>query len=206
MHTRDLALSLRCFAALSEFDRSQELHQLAAFLDRGRDEAISSRLKRLPTPRKHPARLKATIEAIVAALRASGAGKPSSTFNELLTLFQGHAGASVEDFFVELAALPPPQPGTTRRFRTANSRLANDICNGLVSKLEDARAFSDHLDQLVQTSPAGTATWTLVANRLIGNRRTYRDRKSAVRAIKIYVERLAEFASAKEDRPLQFRR
>jgi hypothetical protein len=33
MHTKDLARALRAFAEIADFDRSQELHRLAAFFD-----------------------------------------------------------------------------------------------------------------------------------------------------------------------------
>jgi hypothetical protein len=44
------------------------------------------------------------------------------------------------------------------------------------------------LAELESSAPAGTATWTLVANQFIGNRRVYRDRKTAVRAIRRHFE------------------
>lgn len=195
MHTKDLAKALRAFAMITDFERSQELHHFAALVDRGRDETIAARVKRMTPSVQHPARLKETLEAVAVGLRAMGAIKPSATIHELLKLFAGRPGASVDDFCVAVCLLPPPLLGSMRRFKAANAAAANDICSKLARLVDDPGAFHAGLHAVAASSPAGTATWTLVANRLIGINRTYRDRKSAIRAICNHVEARAMGAS-----------
>lgn len=188
MHTKDFAGALRAFAAIADFDRSYELHRLAVVLERGRDETIAARVKRMSLPEQYPGRLKETLDAIAAGLHASGAVKASSSVRELLKIFTGRPGASVDDFCAAIC-LPPAQQGVgARRFKSQNAALANDICSELAPYIDDADVFRIRLDALIAATPAGIATWTLVANRLVGNNRTYRDRKSAVRAILNYIE------------------
>jgi hypothetical protein len=191
MHTKELAHALRTFAAIADFDRSQELHRLAALLDRGQNETIAARLKRMSPADSYPLSLKETLESIAAGLRVSGAAKSSAAFSDLLRLFKGRPGASIDEFCASVCA-PAEQSVIIRRFKAANSRLANDICSALAGKTGNLAAFFKQLDDLAVTSPAGTATWTLVANRVIGNRRIYRDRKSAIRAIKKHAEDLKD--------------
>lgn len=194
MHTKELANALRAFAAIADFDRSYEMHRLAAVLDRGRDETIAARVKRMSPTDQHPGRLKETLDAIAAGLRAAGAVRASSSIRELLKVFTGRPGASVDDFCAAICLPTASQGVGARRFKSQNTALANDICSDLTPYIDDAEVFRVHLDALTIAMPAGIATWTLVANRLIGNNRTYRDRKSAIRAILNYVEARALIA------------
>lgn len=188
MHTKELAIALRALAAIADFDRSYEMHRLAAVLDRGRDETIAARVKRMSPADQHPNRLKETLEAIAAGLRATGAARASTAIRELLKVFTGRPGGAVDDFCAAICLPAPPQGVGARRFKSQNAALANDICSDLTPYIDDAEAFRGHLEALAVATPAGIATWTLVANRLVGNNRTYRDRKSAIKAILNYVE------------------
>lgn len=188
MHTKELARALRAFAAVADFDRSQELYRLAAQLDRGRNETIGAWIKHMSASRQHPGRLKETLDAIAEGLRAMGAVKASAEITELLKLFAGRPGATLDDFLAEISSPPASQGPSARCFKAANTNLANDICSELAFYIDDPEAFRSRLESLAVVSPAGTATWTIVANRLIGNNRAYRDRKAAIRAIKEHVE------------------
>lgn len=188
MHTKDLASALRAFAAIADFDRSYELHSLAVVLDRGRDETIAARVKRMSPSDQYPARLKETLDSVATGLRAAGAVRSSSSIRELLKIFTGRPGASVDDFCAAICLPAAAQGGGARRFKSQNTALANDICSDLTPYIDDADVFRARLDALTISTPAGIATWTLVANRIVGNNRTYRDRKSAIRAILNYVE------------------
>ncbi|MBS0253327.1 MAG: hypothetical protein JSR78_19885 [Proteobacteria bacterium] len=194
MHTKELASALRAFAAIADFDRSYELHSLATVLDRGRDETIAARVKRMSPSDQHPARLKETLDSIAAGLRAAGALRGSSSIRELLKVFTGRPGASVDDFCAAICLPTVVQGGGARRFKSQNTALANDICSELAPHIDDAEVFRARIDALTLSTPAGIATWTLVANRIVGNNRTYRDRKSAIRAILNYVEARALIA------------
>jgi hypothetical protein len=188
MHTKELARALRAFASIAEFDRSQELHRFAAFLERGRNETIAARLKRSTPSTHYLHRLKESLEAIEIGLRAAGAIKPSIALSVIQRLFAGQHGATVDSFLAEVL-VPPQQPNANiRRFKSANASLAKSMCADLVATANDAQAFDACLAALASSAPAGTATWTLVANQFIGNRRAYRDRKAAIRAIKTYFD------------------
>ena len=188
MHTKDLARALRAFAIITDFQRSQELHRLAALIDRGRDETIAARVKRMTPSVQYPARLKETLEALAVGLRVTGAVKPSANIHELLKLFAGRSGASLDDFCAAICLLPTPLKGSKRRFKTANADVANDICSKLAPLVDDPDAFRTCLEAVAVSSPAGTATWTLVASLIVGFNRSYRDRKSAIRAISNHVD------------------
>jgi hypothetical protein len=188
MHTKDLAKALRAFAAIADFERSQELDRLATFIDRGTNETIIARVKRMSPSSAYPARLKDTLESIAVGLRATGAAKPSAAIYELLGIFGGRPGASVEDFCSAICHPSTVVSASARRFKSANPAIANDLFSELAPLLNDPEGIRALLATLSTSPVAGTATWTLVANRIIGNRRTYRDRKSAVAAISKYVE------------------
>ncbi len=189
MHTKELARALRVFAGIAEFDRSRELHLLADFLERGRSETMASRIKRSTPSTRYPSRLKETLETIALGMRSIGAIKPSIAIGEVLKLFAGHPDGSSKVFLEEIS-IPRRMPDASkRRFKSANIDLAKKMCTELVAASEDASRFHRALAEL-DSSLAGTATWTLVANHFIGNRRSYRDRKSATRAIQDYFDSL----------------
>jgi hypothetical protein len=190
MHTKDLARALRAFANIADFDRSQELHRLAVFLERGRNETIAARLKRTRSSARYPARLKESLAAIEDGLRAAGAIKPSIALAEIQRIFAGRPDATIDAFFEEIS-LPPLLPdASARRFKSANESVAKSICSDLAEASGNGQSFHVRLAELVSASSAGTATWTLVANQFIGNRRAYRDRAAAIRAIKLHFDAL----------------
>lgn len=188
MHTKDLARALRAFAGIADFDRSQELHRFAAFFDRGRNETVAARLKRAAPSAHYPLGLKQSLEAIESGLRLCGAIKPSGELAHIQTLFGGRANGSLDDFFSEISAPPRITDVTARRFKTADLNLAKRLSSDLAIAADNTDSFRTRLAELESSTPAGTATWTLVANQFIGNRRVYRDRKTAVRAIRRHFE------------------
>jgi hypothetical protein len=164
------------------------VHRFAAFLDRGSSETINARVRRMSQSTLYPVHLKDALEAIALGLRATGAVKPSGAVYELLSVFGGRPGASVDDFCAAICRSSAPVAGNARRFKTANPAVANDIFLELEPLLDSPERVQARLAILSTSSLAGTATWTLVANRVIGDRRTYRDRNSAIRAIVKHVE------------------
>jgi hypothetical protein len=188
MHTKDLARALRAFAEIADFDRAQELHRLAAFFDHGRNETIASRLKRAGHSTSYPPRLKQTLKAIEAGLRYSGAIKPSGDLAHIQAIFVGRPNGSLEEFLGEISAQQESANTRVRRFQAINLKVADQICLELETAVKTPATFPKQLEQLVSRSPAGTAVWSLVANRFIGNRKIYRDRKSALRAIERHFE------------------
>jgi hypothetical protein len=188
MHTRELARALHAFAGIADLDCAQELHLLAAFFERGKNETISARIKRATPSVHHPHRLRESLTAIEAGLRAVGAVKAGNALAAVQKLFTGRSDGSAEQFLREISAPPQTPDAFSRRFKSANASLAEGIFAILGSAANDPPSFDARLEELASASPAGTATWTLVANQFIGNRRIYRDRKSAIRAIRSFFE------------------
>jgi hypothetical protein len=188
MHTKDLARALRAFASIADFDRSQELHRLAAFLERGKNETIAARLKNATPSARYPLRLKESLAAIETGLRSAGAIKPSIALAEIQRLFAGRPGATIDGFLQEVSRPPQLPNASVRRFKSANETLAKSICADLASVTSDVHSFHARLAELVSSTSAGGATWTLVANQFIGNQRAYRDRGAAIRAIKLHFD------------------
>jgi hypothetical protein len=192
MHTKDLARLLHAFAGIADFERSEDLHRLASFFDREKNQTVSARIKHVAPSSRYPLRLKQTLEAIEAGLRFSGAIKPSRQIAQVQRIFAGTANGSLDDFLSEIAA---PSPKTNdvsrRRFKNADLSLANRLSSDLHALKSDAGAFRARLDELASSSSAGIGTWTLVANQFTGNRKIYRDRKSAVRAIQRHCDDVA---------------
>lgn len=187
MHTKDLARALNAFAGIADFDRSNELHRLAAFLERGKNKTIAARLKSTTPSTRYPLRLKESLAAIETGLRSAGAIKPSP-LAEIQKLFAGRPGATVDDFLEEVSRPPQLPNATVRRFKSANESLAKSIYADLAAVMSDVHSFHARLAELISSTSAGTATWTLVANQFIGNHRAYRGRSAAIRAIKLHFD------------------
>lgn len=183
MHTKELARTLRAFAELTEFQRSQELYHFAGWLEQGSSETILARLKRLNPSTVYPLRLKDSLEAIERSFRSAGAPKQANALRTLLELFCGRPGASVEAFIAEVSVLPQMAHHRSKRFRTADLALVKDITSQLSGPSLDREAFEVILTNLRSSKLAGTATLTLIANGYLENRRVYRDRRAALEAI-----------------------
>src|SRR5690349_1667895 len=106
MHTKEFARSLRAFAELAEFERSQELYRLAGCFDEGHKETILKRLKRMSPSTAYPLRLKESLEAMEQGFRALGATKQANELRTVLTLFAGRPGAHIDVFIAEISASP----------------------------------------------------------------------------------------------------
>jgi hypothetical protein len=188
MHTKDLALALRVFADVADIERAQDLYDFAAFLERGRNETISARIKRLSPSSRYPARLQSSLSTIAEALRAAGAIRASAKVHEVLTVFKGRPGSTIEAFLLEISVAPVQQWESARRFKTLDADLAEELLSKLLPQRRDFEAFTTLIEELETTSGAGTATWGRVASRITGSNHVYRDRRAAVRAIIKHVD------------------
>jgi hypothetical protein len=183
MHTKDISSALRAFADLTDFDRSQELYRLAGYLDRGGSETVLARLKRASPSTSYPAGLRNILQSIHSGLRAANANKQASAVAAILHLFAGRPGASLDDFFDQISVSPQQPDLAAARFKTADPVLAERMAKRLGDPSIDARSFRDMLAEISTSKTMATATLALIANYYLGNRRIYRDRKSAVEAI-----------------------
>lgn len=186
MHTKEFARSLRAFAELAEFERSQELYSFAGYLEHGRKETILTRLKRMSRSTAYPLRLKDSLEAIELGFKSLGATKQANALHAILTLFGGRPGASIDAFIAEISAAPQVANPGTKRFKTTDLALVENIASQLAHPSLDAEAFEGIFASLSSSKFVGTATLVLIANCYLGNQRIYRDRKSALEAIEKY--------------------
>ncbi|MBY0559754.1 hypothetical protein [Hyphomicrobium sp.] len=183
MHTKEFARSLRAFAELAEFERSQELYRLAACFDEGHKETILTRMKRMSPSTAYPLRLKESLEAIEQGFRALGATKQANALRTVLTLFAGRPGAAIGVFIAEISSSSRIANLSVKRFKTADIDLVKSVASQLAEPALEAEAFEGILATLSSSKAVGTPTLVLIANCYLGNQRIYRDRKSALEAI-----------------------
>jgi hypothetical protein len=183
MRTKDVSRTLVAYAQFAELGRSEELYLFSAFLEQGRGETIYARLKTCQAPKGYPARLKESLEAIRSILLSAGAKKQAAAFSAMLKVFTGRPGLSVDDFLTSIST-PPPAPNLALpRYRAASLEQADEFVDRLNSSVLDTRAIRDVVMQLSSPRRVGTATLLLVANKFLENTCTYRDRKTALKAI-----------------------
>lgn len=199
MHTKDVSSALRAFADLTDFDRSQELYRLAGYLDRGGNETLLARLRRATPSSSYPAGLKNSLRTIISGLRSAKALKQASAIGAILDLFAGRPGATLDDFFDQISASPQKPDLAAARFKSADPELAARIAKRLGDPSLDARSFRDTLAELHASKSVATATLALAANYCLGNRRIYRDRKSAIVAIEKYYRARAQPATMADE-------
>ncbi len=183
MHTKGLARAFRAFAALAEFDRSQDLYRFSAFLEQGINETVISRLKRVSPSSSYPLRLKESLEAIELGYKFVGATKQANALGPILKLFAGRPGATLEGFIAEISVSPKTPDLRAPRFRSADLASAKIISGQLNDTSRDPRSFEAIMAKLRSPGAVKTATLALIANLYICNGRIYRDRKMALDAI-----------------------
>ncbi len=126
------------------------------------------------------------MQTIISGLRSAKALKQASAIGAILNLFVGRPGASLDDFFDQISASPQKPDLAAARFKSADPELAARIAKRLGDPSLDARSLRDTLAELHASKSMATATLALTANYYLGNRRIYRDRKSAIDAIETY--------------------
>jgi hypothetical protein len=183
MKTRDLAATLIGFAGLAEAGRADELRKLANAFGRGKDETVAARLKKLSPASEHPATLRATLVTIEGALRAAGATKQALDIGAVLQTFQGPSGATVDEFIAQLSV---PRPAVPRKKRAAaplpdpDYTLARALADELTRTLLETTAFDKVIERLSDARQVNGPTLACVANRFLGNSKTYKGRKTAI--------------------------
>jgi hypothetical protein len=183
MHTKELARALRAFAELAEFDRSQELYGFSAFIERDGKGAVVFRLKQSSPSSSYPLRLKESLEAIELGFKSVGAIKQANAISQILKLFAGRPGATLEGFIAEISIPPKALDLHAPRFKSADLTVAKMISAQLSEPPFDLKSFEAIMAKLRSPDVVKTATLALIANLYIGNGRIYRDRKMALDAI-----------------------
>lgn len=190
MKTQEMFTTLRAFAGLAEVGPAEELRRFAGAFSGGKQEAVAARVKRVlarwkadPPPQGHPASLKRALVAIEAGLSASGAKKQASDLQVVLSLFDGPGTATVDSFVAQittvLVAAPSAKPRTSRA-HVPDDVLADELAAELARTVLDESAFAKVVDRLRDAKRISTPTLATVANRFLGNSKTYKGRKSAI--------------------------
>jgi hypothetical protein len=183
MKTKDLAKTLAGFADLAEARRAEELRKLANLFGRDQEQTVAARLKKMGPASGHPATLRTSLATIEAGLSAAGATKQALAIGAVLQLFQGPSNTTVDEFIAQLGmprpapprkkkvAPPPPEPDPT---------LARELAEELTRTLLDASAFERIVERLSDARQVNAPTLACVANRFLGNNKTYKGRKTAI--------------------------
>jgi hypothetical protein len=117
-------------------------------------------------------------------LSASGATKPASDVEAVLSLFEGSATASVENFVEQitaaLAVSPIAASRRSNREKAPDHTLARQLADELASVVLDPDAFARVVERLRNPKLVSTPTLGAVANLFLGNSKSYSGRKTAL--------------------------
>jgi hypothetical protein len=183
MRTKEVTHTLRVFAQLADFERSEELLRLADFVDRGKNETLVERLKHLSPSASYPSRMKGSLELIESGLRFAGARRQAGEICAVLKLFKGRAGASTAEFLAQISKPPQKPIISLRGYRPVDLDLVNRIVEQLKDLAHDPGVFRNILAELSSPYRVPTVALIAIANRYLENDCIYRDRMTAIRAI-----------------------
>jgi hypothetical protein len=191
MKTQEMFATLAAFAELAEGCRAQDLRAFAGIFRTGKEEMVAARVKRIAShwktssdPQNHPAALRKSLIAIEAGLTASGAKKQVADIATILSLFAGPGTSSLDSFIERITGALTAPPATKARPRTApqapDQALASQLADELAAAVLDADAFEKVAERLRNSKLVSTPTLAAVANRFLGNTKSYKGRKSAL--------------------------
>jgi len=191
MKSQDMSKSLCAFARLLAGHRAEQMARFAQVFEGGKAEAVAARAKRIVVawkrsgaPMAHPSGLKHDLQAVEAALAASGAKSQAKDYQAALSLFAGREGASLDDFLgraLEVRDAPPPGKKVEA---PADLDLARRLADELTATVLDPPAFGAALSRLEDGKTVSTATLGVIASRFLGNTKSYKGRKAAIAEIK----------------------
>lgn len=170
MRANDLARALMSFAELTDFGRSDELYRFARLIEGNTNETIPALFSRMRASTRHPSTLKSSIEAIQKGVLAVGAKKQAAVLSNLLALFAGPSGATVDEFLAEVFPIPGP---------IALGSMVQDLKNPLLA----SDVFQRILDQLSSQAAMSRSQLSMIAKSLLGDEYVLRDRRTTIHAI-----------------------
>ncbi len=187
MKTHDLAAMLTSFASLTDGNRAQQLSDFADLLKSGKSETIAQRVKKMGKANGHPALLKQSLNAVKTGLEAIGAKKQAAGLDTLLTVFRGKDDLRFDEFVKEISAQPPSKTGSRSRAGKQppepDIRLARELADELARTVLDPASFNQVLMRLNRNKDVNSPTLAVVANRFLGNSKSYKGRKPAINDI-----------------------
>jgi len=186
MKTRNLGQTLKAFAAMFASGTDGGLEKLASVFSQGVDETLAARAKTWSKAAGHPAVLRSHLEAIQTALGAAGAAKQAAAIGTLLKTFSGPGNLAVDEFISQITAPKASARPNARRSAAPpqiDEALARKLADELAKAVLDTRSFEQILHRLDDGKFINTPTLASVANRFLGNTKTYSGRKAPIEEI-----------------------
>jgi hypothetical protein len=177
MKTLDFASTLKAFAALAGDGADDDLRSLAEAFGSGKEETVAARVKKWSRATGYPARLKASLVAIQEGLTVSGAAKQAADIGFVLGVFAGAADTSTATFIAEITAPPPDKKRASPAPQKADDVLARKLADDLTRTVFDTDAFKEVVTYLRDKKQVNTPTLSIIANRFLGNDKSYTGRK-----------------------------
>ena len=183
MKTREFARALWAFAEIADYGRAEDLHLLATFFEKGGNETLLARFKRITPSNTHPASLKCSLTAIQSALKAAGAKRQARLVGEFLKFCGGRPGGTMEHFLRDIARSPSIPANIVPSSKKIDHRLAASILDRLKAPSFDPEATTALIQQLSNRAVVGTATLAFIAHAYLNGGHAFRDRKTAISSI-----------------------
>ena len=180
MKTRNFAATLAAFAALAEVGRANDLRRFADIFRDGKEETIAARLKKFSPATRHPGTLRASLESILAGLKAAGATKQADLVAAVRGIFAGPGDATVDIFLAQIVEPPPPKKRAAPPPPEPDRRLARELADELTSAVLNTGPLNEIVKRLRKPKLVNTTTLTIVANSFLGNTKAYTGRKDAI--------------------------
>lgn len=191
MKSQDMSKSLRAFARLVEGRRADEMLRFAAVFDGGKAEAVAARVNRVLAGRKrtnaqptHPAGLKRDLAILEAVFAVAGAKAQAKDLQAVLSLFDGSGSATLDAFILRVTeARDAPSAKSKKQEQPPDREQARQLADELAAAVLDVEAFARVAGRLEDGKLVSTPTLGIVANRFLGNTKTYKSRQPAINDI-----------------------
>lgn len=183
MKTSDFAEVLSAFAALSDAARGRHLTKLATVFIGGKEETLAARLKKWGHRTGHPASLKDSLQKIRVCLKAAGASKQSAAIDAVLDALTGPDDIGVDEFIAQITAPPPPPAPKKKPARPQalpDYTLARELADELTRTVLNTSQFGEVVKRLRAAKEVNTPTLVIIANKFLGNDKSYTGRKEPI--------------------------
>jgi hypothetical protein len=177
MKTPDFALMLGAFAALVDGNRANDLRKFAEVFRSGKEETVAARVKKWSKANAYPSDLKASMVAIRECFVTAGAIKQAADVEFVLSAFVGGDDATSSQFIAEIIAPPLPKKRVAPPQPQADDALARKLADQLTGAVLDTDAFKLVVTNLRDKKHVNTPTLAVIANRFLGNNKSYTGRK-----------------------------
>jgi hypothetical protein len=98
----------------------------------------------------------------------------------VLSTFAGRGDASIDSFIAEITAPPPQKKKAKPMPPEPDYRLGEEIADELRRTMLDKGSFNEVVKRLRAAKHVNTPTLAIIANRFLGNSKSYAGRKDAI--------------------------